>query len=144
MTKFGTIFSILFTVTAGSALAEGHASGDPAAGEKGFNKCKSCHSIIKGDDETIVKGGKTGPNLFGLPGRSAGSADGFKYGDSIKTLGEKGFVWDETEFVAYVADPTKYLKEKLDDSKARSKMSFKLKKEEDAKDIWAYLVSVSE
>ena len=39
---------------------------------------------------------------------------------------------------------TKYLKEKLDDSKARSKMSFKLKKEEDAKDIWAYLVSVSE
>ncbi len=67
MTKFGTIFSILFTVTAGSALAEGHASGDPAAGEKGFNKCKSCHSIITGDDETIVKGGKTGPNLFGLP-----------------------------------------------------------------------------
>jgi cytochrome c len=144
MTKFGTIFSILCILTAGSVMAEGHASGDPAAGEKGFNKCKSCHSIIKGDDETIVKGGKTGPNLFGLAGRAAASVDGFKYGDSIKELGETGFVWSEADFIVYVADPTNFLKEKLDDSKARSKMSFKLKKEEDAKDIWAYLVSVSE
>jgi len=30
----------------------------------------------------------------------------------------------------------------MDDKKAKSKMSFKLKKEKDAANVWAYLVSV--
>jgi len=32
----------------------------------------------------------------------------------------------------------------LDDKKAKSKMSFKLNKQDDALDIWAYLASVTE
>lgn len=144
MTKLGIILGLAFALTSGGLLAEGHSSGDPEAGEKGFNKCKSCHSVISDGGEKIVKGGKTGPNLYGLSGRVAASVDGFSYGKSIKALGESGFAWEEAEFVAYVADPTDFLKEKLDDSKARSKMSFKLKKEEDALNIWAYLVSLSE
>jgi cytochrome c len=59
-------------------------------------------------------------------------------------LGTTGFVWTEAEFVTYVADPKKFLVNKLDNKKARSKMSFKLKKDADARNIWAYLVSVSE
>lgn len=123
------------------AFAEGHATGDAAAGEKVFGKCKACHMISDADGNDIVKGGRTGPNLYGVYQRVAGSAD-FKYGDSIVAAGEAGLVWDEAAFVSYVADPKAFLAETLDDKGAKSKMSFKLRKEEEAKNVWAYLVSV--
>lgn len=117
------------------------AEGDAAAGEKAFNRCKSCHMIANGDD-TIVRGGRTGPNLYGLVGRQAGTYEGFKYGDSIVAAGEAGLVWDEETFVTYVQDPKAFLADYLDDSSARSKMSFKLRK--GGEDIYAYLASLSE
>ncbi len=125
------------------AFAESHASGDAEAGEKGFNRCKACHAIVDADGEVILKGGRTGPNLYGLNARKAGTVEDFAgYGDALVEAGEKGLEWDESNFVEYVADPKKFLVEHNDDKRAKSKMSFKLKKEEDAKDIWAYLVSV--
>ena len=48
------------------------------------------------------------------------------------------------DIAEYVADPRAYLREYLDDEKARNKMSFKLKKEQDRKDVAAYLESLSE
>lgn len=138
----------LFAVTAlglallsAPAFAEGHATGDAGAGEKVFNKCKACHMIQDADGNDIVKGGRTGPNLYGLVNRVAGSID-FKYGDSIVQAGEAGLVWNEEEFVKYVADPKKYLAEYNDDKRAKSKMSFKLKKAEEAANVWAYIASV--
>ncbi len=125
----------------GPALADGHASGDAAAGEDVFKKCKACHSIIDAAGEVIYKGGKTGPNLYGLHDRVAGTED-FKYGKSLVSAGEAGLKWNEADFVSYVADPKAFLKTYLDDKKAKSKMSFKLKKEEDAANVWAYIVSV--
>ncbi len=122
------------------ALAEG----DAAAGEKAFGKCKSCHSITDGGGNVVVKGGKTGPNLWGLPGRTAGTQSDFKrFKKSVVEAGEAGLVWNEAEFLAWVQDPTGFLKATLDDSKARSGMSFRLRNEEDAKDIWAFIASVS-
>ncbi|EPX77509.1 c-type cytochrome [Litoreibacter arenae] len=135
--KFVAIASIATALLAAPAFAEG----DAEAGEKEFKKCKSCHMVVDGDNE-IVKGGKTGPNLFGLPGRVVGSED-FRYGKDLVSVGEAGLVWDEAEFIAYSADPKEWLKEKTGDSKAKSKMSFKLKDAEDAANIWAFLVSVS-
>jgi len=131
-------------LVAGPAFADGHATGDAAAGENVFSKCKACHSIVDADGEVIVKGGRNGPNLYGLYTRQAGSEEDFakKYGKSIIEAGENGLTWDEASFVSYVADPREYLREILDDKKARSKMSFKLGDEQDAKDVWAYLVSV--
>ena len=40
-------------------------------------------------------------------------------------------------------DPAAFLKDYLGDSGARSKMTYKLRKEEDAVNLWAYLVSLS-
>ncbi len=126
------------------AFADGHASGDAEAGEKAFNKCRSCHAVTDADGNTIAKGGKTGPNLFGLPGRAAGTVEDFgRYKDGIVAAGEAGLVWDEAQFVEYVADPTKFLRAYLNDGSARSGMTFKLKKEEDALNIWAFIASVS-
>jgi len=127
---------------AGPLLADGHASGDAGAGEKVFNKCKACHSIIATDETVIQKGGKIGPNLFGIYTRQAGSLEDFKYGDSIVAAGEAGLEWNEADFVSYMADPKKFLAEYLDDKRAKSKMAFKLRDDKDAADVWAYLVSV--
>ena len=132
------VIALAAVAFAGPALAEG--AGNVEAGEKGFKKCKSCHSIVADDGTVITKGGRTGPNLYGVIGRTAGTYEDFKYGKSIVAAGEAGLVWDEEQFIAYVPNPKKFLQTYLDDSSAKSKMSFRLKK--GGEDIYAYLVSV--
>ena len=61
----------------------------------------------------------------------------------MKAAGAAGLVWDEETFVAYVQDPAGFLKTRLNDPKAKAKMSFKLKKAEDAANIYAFLVSLA-
>ncbi len=142
--KFTTTAAILASFIALPALAGGHATGDAEAGEKAFNQCKACHEIVDADGNSIVKGGKTGPNLWGLPGRTAGAAEGFdKYKKALVAAGEGGLAWDEAQFVVYVQDPNAFLKEVTGDSKARSGMAFRVRKEDDALNIWAYIASVS-
>ena len=140
ITAFAAIASAFLVAP---AFADGHASGDAAEGENVFKKCKSCHMIVDADGEAIQKGGKTGPNLYGIFGRVMGSNEDFgkKYSKGLKALGETGAAWDEASFLAWSADPSKYLSDQLG-KRERSKMSFKLKDEEDAANIWAYLVSV--
>lgn len=133
---------IIATALVGLLAAPAFAGGDAAKGEKAFKKCKSCHAIVAPDGTAIVKGGKTGPNLYGVAGRAAASVEGYKYSDSLKAAGEAGLVWNAEEFAAWVKDPKKFLKEHTGDPKAKSKMTFKLKK--GAEDIYAYLESVSQ
>jgi cytochrome c len=136
MTKY-ILLAATAALMAGPALA-----GDPAAGEAEFRKCKACHSVIAPDGTEIQKGGRTGPNLYGIIGRAVASDQDHTYGDSLAALGATGTVWDEASFAAYVADPAAYLKSALGDDSAKSKMSFKLAS--GAEDIAAYLVSVSQ
>ena len=131
---------IAMTFAAAPAFADGHAGpGDAAAGEKTFSKCKSCHMIVSDSGEEIVKGGRTGPNLYGVIGRTAGTSD-FRYGDSIVAAGEAGLVWDAANLAEYTADPRAFLRTFLDDSKAKSKMAYKLRK--GGEDVAAYLATV--
>lgn len=128
--------------TAVVALIAAPAFADEAKeGEKLFSKCKACHSIVSDSGETIVKGGRTGPNLFGVMGRQAGTYPDFKYGKDLVAAGEAGLIWDEAAFEEYVQDPRKFLQTHLDDKKAKSQMSFKLKK--GGKEIYAYLTSLA-
>ncbi|MEO1140195.1 MAG: c-type cytochrome [Pseudomonadota bacterium] len=140
MKSYVTATAALFCMAA-PALADGHASGDVASGEKAFRQCKSCHMVQDDAGETIVKGGKTGPNLYGILGRKAGAVEDFRYSDLIMSAGEKGLEWDEESFVAYTQDPTGWLKEYTGED-GRGKMTYKARKEEDVVDIWAYLASV--
>ncbi len=124
------------------------AAGDPAKGEKLYNRCSSCHAIIK-DGEVLVKGGITGPNLYGVVGRVAGSENDYRYGserlpvgmftDDMIRAGEEGLIWSEENIAAYSQDPINFIKEFLDDETARPNMSVKLKK--GAEDIAAYLAT---
>jgi cytochrome c len=114
---------------------------DIAAGEAAFNKCKACHSIIAPDGTEIQRGGRTGPNLYGIIGRPVAADPDFGYGDSLAALGATGAIWDAASLAAYAADPTAYLQATLGDSGAKSKMSFKLP--EGGADIAAYLAAVA-
>lgn len=115
-------------------------AGDAAKGEAEFKKCKSCHSITAADGTAIVKGGKTGPNLFGVVGRPIASVPDFKYGDGILATGATGAVWDEASIAEYVVDPAAFLKRVTGDDKAKTKMTFKLTKGAD--DMAAYLATL--
>ena len=69
---FGAVFGASFLVSATSAVAA-----DLAAGEKVFRKCKVCHTLEEGGKKKI------GPNLFGISGRTSGTAEGFKYSKAM-------------------------------------------------------------
>jgi cytochrome c len=87
----GTL-TVVLMLAAGSALAEGN----EARGERLFNQqCKACHTLDKGGHNTV------GPNLNGLFGRKAGSAD-YQYSDSMKN---SGIAWDEKTLDEYLKDP---------------------------------------
>jgi len=134
-----TLTALALASLAAPALAQ-----DIEAGAKSFNQCQTCHVVQNEAGEVLAgRNSKTGPNLYGLPGRIAGSYPDFKYGESIVALGATGFVWDEASFVEYVQDPVKFLKAKLDDSKAKSKMAFKVRNPEDAVNLWAFIASLS-
>ena len=114
--------------------------GDAAAGEQAFNQCQTCHVVESPDGEVLAgRNAKTGPNLYGVAGRQAGSVEGFRYGDSIVQAGESGLMWDEEHFVTYVQDPTGFLKEYTGDPRARGKMTYRVRSEEDAHNLWAFL-----
>ncbi|WP_138933857.1 c-type cytochrome [Roseovarius arcticus] len=120
-------------------------SGDVAAGEAAFGKqCVSCH-VVKSDDGELLAGrnGRQGPNLFGVAGGKVGSVEGFKYGKALAAAGEAGNMWDEENFVAYVQDPTDWLRKATDDKKARSRMGWKVRDPQEAADLYAYLYSIA-
>ncbi|WP_380053174.1 c-type cytochrome [Falsihalocynthiibacter sp. SS001] len=135
MTKLYTAALFAALCVTSPALAEG----DIEAGEQAFKKCKACH-MIASEDEVLFKGGKTGPNLYGIIGRVMGSQEGFRYGSGLEAANEAGLTWDEEGLAQYVADPRAYVQEVTGDSGAKSKMTFKLKK--GGEDVAAFLASV--
>ncbi len=116
--------SATLCILASSALSGSHSAGDAAKGEKVFKKCKACHVVEEGKN-------KTGPSLYGVVGRAAGSIEGYKYS---KAMAGSGLVWDAETLDAYLTNPKKYLK--------GTKMAFAgLKKEKDRADVIAYLAT---
>jgi cytochrome c len=119
------------------ALAQ---AGDPAAGEAAFRQCATCHAIVDGEGNAIAGRAnmRTGPNLYGIVGRTAGSVDGFRYRPDIVAAGEGGLVWDEESLTAYLQDPGGFLSETLGKN-ARSGMSFQVRNADEAANLAAFL-----
>lgn len=140
---FRTLAVVATATLAAPAFADGHASGDAAAGEKAFRQCISCHVVVNEAGDTLAgKKAKTGPNLYGIVGSQFGTVEGFRYSDINQlAAGMDDITVTEEVFVAYVQDPTGYLREATGD-KGRSKMTYKVRKEEDAINIYAYLATL--
>ena len=108
-------------------LAAGTASAqDAGAGEKLFVKCKACHTV--GDGAT----NKVGPHLNDLFGRTAGTADGYRYSPAMSKAGADGLVWSEETLRSFLAAPRNFVK--------GTKMAFPgFKKDQELADMIAYL-----
>lgn len=99
------------------------AAGDATKGKKVFAKCKACHSVKKGKN-------KIGPSLYGVFGRKAGTAKGFKR--FSKAMKKSGVVWDEKTINEFLSKPRAFIK--------RNRMPFPgLKKKSQRDDLIAYL-----
>ena len=138
---------ILHLLAVAALAAAAHAApvlaeGDAAKGEKIFNR-KACHKVGDGAKNGV------GPILNNVVGRPAGTVDGFSYSQMNKTAGANGLVWDETLMLAYLADPNGFLKQFLTDKGqlgaglGATKMLFKLPKEDERKNVIAYLKKFS-
>jgi cytochrome c len=121
------------------------ATGDADAGEAQFNRqCIACHVIENKDGKVLAgRNARTGPNLYDVMGAPPGSQDDFRYGDSHVAYGEGGVTWVVENTVAFLQDPTGYLRDALSDPRARSKMAYQVRSEDDARDIYAFLVRFS-
>lgn len=69
---------------------------DLKAGEKAWNKCRSCHTLIDGGIDMV------GPNLHGVFGRKSGGKAGYQYSEAMKT---HGAVWDYATLDDYLTHP---------------------------------------
>lgn len=132
--------SALAAVSLGLSATETFA-GDAAAGEAAWRGCRSCHGITADDGTVIQRGGRTGPNLYGLPGSAVASVEGFNYSAPLLEYAATGATWTEDLFVEYMQDPTAFLRTHLNSTSARSTMSFRLAR--GGADMYAYLQSVS-
>ena len=106
------------------AYADVAAAADPAAGEKVFGKCKSCHKI----DGT----NGTGPHLNGVVGRAPHGVADFNYSEAMKAQTE---AWTPEHLFAFLQSPKTVV--------PGTKMGFAgLPKPEDRANIIAYLATL--
>lgn len=98
------------------------AAGDADKGKKLAKKCTACHTLTKGGKNRL------GPNLYNILDKPAGTVDGYKYSDAMKS---SGVTWDQSTFLDFIAKPKKVVK--------GTKMSFSgLKKATQRADLLAY------
>jgi cytochrome c len=98
-------------------------TGNIVNGKAKFTQCAACHTTAQGGPNL------TGPNLYGIFGRKAGSVDGFAYSDAMKAA---GWTWDAPRIDTWITNPHAVL--------ATTKMSFVgLKDPKDRTDVIAYL-----
>jgi cytochrome c len=135
---------LLLTALLLGGLSSNAMAQDVAKGEKlAKQRCTACHEIGDSGPKPI------GPSLNGVIGRQAGTAEGFKPSKLAIAAGEADLVWTEELVAKYLPDPKAFVVQfltdagKADEAKGAYKMPVKFKKEEDNRDIAAYLATLS-
>lgn len=106
-----------------ASLPAPYNAGDPDNGRRKFGQCRSCHSVTEGGPNM------TGPNLWGVFGRKAGTEAGYSYSDGLKAA---GWTWDAARLDTWIKNPRAVLPD--------TKMTFLgVKNDKDRIDIVAFL-----
>ncbi|OED36371.1 hypothetical protein AB833_27500 [Chromatiales bacterium (ex Bugula neritina AB1)] len=120
-------FLLLFLFTANT-----HAAANPVKGEELFKQCVACHTLGDGATHSI------GPTLNHVFGRIAGTAEGYaNYSQAMRDKGQNNnLLWTEKSLYIFLAGPARYV--------PGTTMGFKgLRKEQEIKDLLAYLITFS-
>lgn len=117
------VVALLAPLAAGPARAA-----DIAKGETIFKRCMSCHTVTAGGPNRV------GPNLHGVVGRPAASAEGYTYS---KAMTGSGLTWTADALNTFLTNPKAAV--------PGTKMSFAgIKNDDQRADLIAYLQSQSE
>jgi len=113
----------------GETAMASQSQGDAAEGKALFRKkCMTCHTVDKGGAN------RTGPNLWGIVGRTKAAAQNFRYSKTMKMMGG---VWTPHEISSFIAGPRTFVPD--------TKMVFAgLKKERDRTNILTYLKTLTD
>ena len=68
--------------------------------DRDFQRCAVCHT------NTQDAGHLSGPNLWGIVGRRAGSAKGYTYS---RAIADSGVIWGEDSLRQYLSQPNRFL-----------------------------------
>lgn len=77
-------------------LPAAYQNADLDNGQAKFAICKTCHNVAKG------AGNMTGPDLYDVFGKKAGTSPGFVYSDGLKAL---GVTWDTASLDKWITNP---------------------------------------
>lgn len=137
------LFAALGLLPTLPAAQEAAPAGDAAVGEAVFGRqCVACHVVQAPSGEVLAgRSARTGPNLHGVVGRTPGTHPDYAYSDSMEAYGATGAVWEEANLVPYLQDPTAFLRDALGDPRARGRMAYKVRDEQDARDVAAFLAT---
>ena len=106
-----------------ASLPAPYNEGDLENGRRTFARCRSCHTLPEGGPNM------TGPNLWGVFGRRAGSVEGFRYSEALQAA---DFTWDAEHLDGWLAAPRDFL--------PGNRMAFAgVPDETDRRDLIAYL-----
>jgi cytochrome c len=89
--------SVVCAFVLAAAAGAAHADGDGTRGEKKFEECATCHSLMQGQNGV-------GPSLHALFGRKAASVEGFRYSPAMS---RSGITWTRETLDNFIADPQK-------------------------------------
>lgn len=115
-------------VEAGPSFAELMAGASADRGSRQWGKCRACHTIEKDGAN------RTGPNLYGIVGRTVAALDEFRYSSALQALGTS--IWTYEMVDEWLANPQAMAK--------GSKMVYVLGKAEQRADLIAYLATFSD
>lgn len=108
------------------------------ADERLWANCRTCHAVTAPDGRVLARGGRSGPNLFGLAGRPLAGDSNFKlYSPELVSLRNSGRRWNEADFVAYLANPDQFLQTATGRPAARSDMHVQMRQGGAA--LWAWI-----
>jgi cytochrome c len=124
--RIAVTFMAALTVACFTGAAR--AGGDPAKGKVAFvRQCAICHTVEKDG------GNRFGPNLHGIVGRKAGTAEGYAYSKAFTTLAN--WEWTEDAIGGWMMSPAAMVR-------GTAMAAFQGIAERDRDDLLAYLATL--